>query len=196
MSTPTPDLSTGAQPTFKRRILFIKKGFQWKFILKYCVVVLVAMMLNSALVYFFSRDTITASYRYSHLSLEKTADAIIPQLVGSNAGIILAVVIVVIYVTLYISHKIAGPLYRFEQDLKQVADGNLKVVFRLREADQLKDFVAVLNLAVGGISERLKSFQGQVEELREKVSSLPDNEQSIKKDVEKLNEELKRLFNI
>lgn len=180
--------------SFKRKIVFIKKGFQYQFILKYCLVVIIAMMLNSALVYLLTRDTITASYRYSQLSLEKTSDAIIPPLIGSNLGIIIAVLIVVIYVTLYVSHKIAGPLYRFEQDLKQVAEGNLGINFRLREDDQLRDFVSALNLAVGGVAERVKSIQGQVDRLREKSSSIPAESNQLGDDIELLDRELKRLF--
>ena len=37
------------------------------------------------------------------------------------------------------TNKIAGPIYRFEEALKQVAKGNKKIRISLREGDSLRE---------------------------------------------------------
>lgn len=44
-----------------------------------------------------------------------------------------------IIVVLYISHEIAGPLYRFESLCHQVGEGNLDTITYLRKKDQLQE---------------------------------------------------------
>ena len=44
-----------------------------------------------------------------------------------------------------LSNKIAGPLYRFEEALKQVAKGNKKIRISLRQGDALKELEKEFN---------------------------------------------------
>ncbi|MDD9301718.1 MAG: methyl-accepting chemotaxis protein [Desulfobacter sp.] len=48
-------------------------------------------------------------------------------------------------VTLLVSHKIAGPMYRFEADIQRVARGDLKFRIQIREKDQFQDLAVSLN---------------------------------------------------
>jgi len=61
-----------------------------------------------------------------------------------------------VFVMLYSSHKIAGPLYRFEKLCEQVGDGQLDTITSLREGDQLQDMG--------------KAFAGMVSKLRDRKS--------------------------
>ncbi len=56
--------------------------------------------------------------------------------------------VMIIVFGLFISHKMAGPVYRIKKTLKEVADGKVKVSdvkFKLRKRDELKDLVDSLN---------------------------------------------------
>lgn len=50
--------------------------------------------------------------------------------------------------TLYLSHKIAGPLYRFGKSFEQLGDKDLTLRVRLRKRDEAKTLAAGFNQAV------------------------------------------------
>jgi nitrogen fixation/metabolism regulation signal transduction histidine kinase len=55
---------------------------------------------------------------------------------------------------IFITHKVAGPIYKMKLLLKQVADGKLKVAARLRKGDELQDFFDVFAHMVDSLRER------------------------------------------
>jgi methyl-accepting chemotaxis protein len=70
---------------------------------------------------------------------------------------------------IFITHKVAGPIYKMKLLLRQVADGKLKVQARLRKGDELQDFFDVFAQMV----ERLRERQAkEVEELDVAIESV------------------------
>ena len=64
--------------------------------------------------------------------------------------------ILIFLFSIYVSHKIAGPLYRLEKDVRALSqDGDLTRVFRLRRRDELKEMVEALNALVNGFRAKL-----------------------------------------
>jgi methyl-accepting chemotaxis protein len=108
------------------------------FIMKFCLLVIIGAVLSSLIIYLMSRATVTTSFENSRLIIKSTADFILPAVLLSSAVVILGIGIAMFFVTLYTSHKIAGPLYRLEKDIKELASGNLKKTFHLREKDEIK----------------------------------------------------------
>ncbi len=182
------------KPTFKRRTIYIEKHFQRNFILRFCLVAIVAMAAASALLYFISGDTVTASYRSSHLVLEKTSNAIIGKLLVTNLAVLVAFVFVTVFVTLYVSFKIGGPLFRFSQDLQYIAQGNLKKRIRLRQGDQLQKFATEINNTVENIENRVREIQNQISGLKETVEGAEFDRDTIVKKTEILDETATALF--
>lgn len=173
---------------FKRRIVFIEKDFQRNFIIKFSLVALGAMVMASLILYFLSKDTITATYRFHSLALESTANAIMPSLVITNVAVLLGFVVATIYVTLYVSHKIGGPLYRFSQDLKEIGSGKLSVRIRLRQYDQLRDFAQTINTMVQNLENSAVEVERSMASLRQKVEAPEWDKEDIRKHVTELQE--------
>lgn len=149
---------------FRRKQLFIKKDFQFRFILKFCVIVLAGSVLSTALVYYFSSGTLTSTYHNSRLAIRTTSEVILPAIIYTNLITLAVISAAAIMVTLYISHKIAGPLYRFEKDLEEVSKGDLTKRIRLRKKDQLTDLAESLNTFIGGIHDTMAEVQERVQE--------------------------------
>lgn len=60
---------------------------------------------------------------------------------------------------LFISHKMAGPVYRIKKTLQDAADGKIDIKeleFKLRKRDELQDLVEALNKFLDHISDKLK----------------------------------------
>lgn len=172
--------------TNKRRTVYIEKPFQRRFILKFCLIALVAMFCASLLLYFLSQDTMTATYRYHHLSLQQTAEAILPALIITNTVVLLGFLVATVFVTLYVSHKIAGPLYRLGKSVESIGQGNLKLRISLRRRDQLADFAYQLDQMTQNLSERVRKIQSEVSNLHEKTQVSGWKEEEIRRDIERL----------
>jgi methyl-accepting chemotaxis protein len=51
-------------------------------------------------------------------------------------------------VSIFVTHKIAGPLYRLKKSVSLIAQGNLDVKVKLRKRDDLKDLAEHVNMLV------------------------------------------------
>lgn len=151
--------------SIKRKIVFIEKPFQAKFIFKFCLLALASMILASVILYLISEDTYTMTYRYSRLDMSPTSDAIWPALLGTNLAVLAALIAATIYLTLYISFRIGGPLFRFSQDMKVIGQGNLAKRIHLREGDQLRQFAQVINDMTEQLDTRASTIQDNIAKL-------------------------------
>lgn len=61
----------------------------------------------------------------------------------------------------FVTNKFAGPLYRIEQVLRGVADGNLPTTVRIRRGDDLQDFAGLFEKAFRTITSTLTAMKEQ-----------------------------------
>lgn len=153
------------RPAFRRRHYFIKKDFQFRFIMKFCLLVLLGVTLSTGLLFLFSQDTLTSSFNQSRLVIESTAWAILPAVIYTNLITLGLISLATVGVTLFVSHKLAGPMYRLEADLKIIGEGDLTKRIRLRKKDQFKDLVESLNLTTAGLHEKVLALRVEVEKI-------------------------------
>ncbi len=73
--------------------------------------------------------------------------------------------LVVIMVTLLVSHKIAGPMYRFDSDIKRIADGDLKFRIRIRKGDQFQEVALSLNTMIESLAGRVSAIKKNADDL-------------------------------
>ena len=75
------------------------------------------------------------------------------RMIRSLVGGLALMVVLIGMLGIYITHKVAGPVYKMTRLLKQVGDGNLQVDARLRRGDELRDFFETFTRMVGGLRE-------------------------------------------
>jgi len=170
---------------YKRRHYFIKKEFQFKFILKFFILILCGVLISSGLLFLFTRGTLTSSFQHSRLVVTNTTSAILPAVIYTNLITLGLITLASIAVILFISHKIAGPLFRFEKELKKIGEGDLTKSIKLRKNDQITDMADSLNQMVASLHEKILFIQTEVENILESASK-----QDVTRD---FIEELKRL---
>lgn len=73
---------------------------------------------------------------------------------------------------LVISHRLAGPLYRFRRVWQAVAEGNLSVRARLRKNDYLTQEADAINEMIGALAGRITGIEAQVTALRAALTDL------------------------
>ena len=169
----------GNKISYKRRHYFIKKKFQFQFILKFALIMLAGAIISTSLLFFFSTGTLTASFQNSKLVIQDTYPAIFYAVMYTNIITLVLISLVTIFVTLFVSHKIAGPMFRFEKDLKEIAEGNLTQKIIFRDNDQMVELAAAFNHMVGGLHKKIYAVQSEVENIIESVSESKINDHKI-----------------
>lgn len=155
---------------FKRRQYFIQKEFQFRFILKFCIVLFVGIVISTGLLFLLSKGTLTSSFEQSRLVVKKTAFAILPSVFLSNLITLALITLAAIAVTLLVSHKLAGPLFRFQKELDQIAAGDLTKAVKLREKDQITAMAESLDKMRVSLQSKIVAIKKDVEKIMESAS--------------------------
>ena len=130
----------------KRRIYYIEKDFQTKYIL--LTMLLLLTYTFAFIIIIFSPYILTLYLNFYSLS-EKAEAArtllILHSTVWPGIG---GIILLFGAVSIFITHKIAGPLYRLKKSLSMITEGNLDVKVKLRKRDDLKDLAEHVNMLV------------------------------------------------
>jgi methyl-accepting chemotaxis protein len=160
--------------TYKRRQVYVKKDFQFRFMLRFCLVILVGAGISTALLLALSQGTLTSSFQDSRLVVRETSMAILPAVLYTNLITLALISLASIAVTLFVSHKIAGPLYRFELELNRIAQGDLTREVHLRQHDQITDIAKCLNTMTGSLNDKVGDIRTTVDELAQAATDQQD----------------------
>lgn len=161
---------------YRRRIYFIERAFQTKFILKFSALVAVGGLLTIGILYLLAMQSTTVSIVNSRVVVQTTADFILPILIQTVAIVMVIVGLAAVCVTLFVSHKIAGPLYRFKKVMQALAEGDFSSDFRIRHLDQLQDVANTFNNMIIKIRAELKALKDNFSSLKEKLDSISEYE--------------------
>jgi methyl-accepting chemotaxis protein len=158
-----------AGPAYKRRIIVIKKSFQYKIVALVAGSVAVAIAAVAV-------DMFTA---LGHYVAEAQPDFDVRSIYADSAtafGVRAVIYLVgICWVSLVISHRIAGPVYRFERSAEDVAKGDLTSKIFLREGDELGDL--------------REGFNTMVESLNQKVSASVSSAAKVRKSLEEISQD-------
>ena len=150
---------------YKRRNFYVKKGFQSQFILQFAALVVAGGVLSTLLVLYFSSGNLTSSFSNSRLQVDQTIWYILPAVVYTNLITIIIATVGVMLIALFVSHKIAGPLFRFEMDIKTIGTGDLTNTIYLRKHDQLNELSEDINHMTTSLSQTLQGFQKDIAQI-------------------------------
>jgi len=144
--------------TYKRRNYFIKKNFQGKLILGYFIFTIGGCLLFSLILAAFSADTLTVAYQNHDLQLGQTPTILAKKMLLALWVFMLLGGSLVVLVALFITHRMAGPLYRLERALDNMNKGNLRDTIYLRKKDSGKDLAAKVNDFNQQLSQQLRTM--------------------------------------
>ncbi len=117
--------------------------------------------------FFLSKGDLTARYIGSELEITRTYDFFLPILLVAN----LVVAITGIIILIFLSHRIAGPVYRFEKALGEIGKGDLTYRFKIRRLDDLKELADCINELTNTLDIRVGIIKAGINELSKEVGS-------------------------
>lgn len=124
----------------QRKIIFIKKGFQLKLVIFVMLCVLFATVLITYEFLSLLQDVFAKHPALMQIIFEEGS----PFILSFLLKIVICFAVILLFTAL-MTNKIAGPIYRFEEALKQVAKGNKKIRIALREGDSLREIEKEFN---------------------------------------------------
>ncbi len=152
---------------YKRHTYIIKTGLQ----LRYMGILVICMLTVAASVGWIIYHT-----SWSHiintpdLSIDKLY-LIFEQVNSQLVWYILAFMFIIALISIFVSHKIAGPVYRLEESTKLIAAGDLTHKVHLRHGDELGD----LQDAFNAMSESLSKMVYKDREIIERLAKTGEN---------------------
>lgn len=158
----------------KRRILFIDKKFQTRFIINFCALIVTGGLITMALLYLLTMGSNTVAFVNSRVVVKTTADFLLPLLVQTVAIVMIIIGLAAIIVTLLVSHRIAGPLYRLKRVINSLGEGDFSGDFRIRSKDQFQDLARIFNEMVTKLRARLKDLEKHVRDIKQRSSSISE----------------------
>jgi methyl-accepting chemotaxis protein len=129
----------------KRRKYYIEKKFQTKYLL---LTMLLLLTYTSVFVIILFAPSILTLYFDNPLAEKAEASRVLLLLHRKVWPAIGAVIILFGVLSIFVSHKIAGPLYRLKKSLSLITQGNLNVKIKLRKGDDLNDLAEHVNILV------------------------------------------------
>lgn len=155
---------------FRRRHYLISKKFQ----LKYVGLILALIFLTAALCSY------VVYYTAMLMMGEKLAN-VYPQgrlvsIVNAvNFRILLSVILItplIAVIGIFLSHRIAGPLFRIERFLNDMTQGDLSSILTLRRNDELHTLADSINNMTGSLKRNIANQKLCVEKIKSEVAAL------------------------
>ena len=156
----------------RRKNYFIKKEFQAKFILKFCALVMLTAVISSVLIYLFLSHSVITVFENSKITIKTSTEFIMPGLMLSSLISVILVSLATVIIVLFISHRIAGPLYRLENSLEKMGEGDLSFDVYFRKNDETRALSEAFNKTrqrLNGMISDIKKNSKEGRDVSEKI---------------------------
>jgi len=123
----------------QRKIKLINRDFQVGLMIKFFVANAAILTMFGAILYLFLRAEVGSNLHSAHVTYRTVGDMLFPIILTLSLLILAVLSATTVYVILHASHRIAGPMYRFNQVLIELGRRNLRAMTKIRENDQLAE---------------------------------------------------------
>lgn len=140
---------------YKRRRFLIKRALQVKLLLGYFFFVVSGGIIFIVLMGLFTTEPMTISYNSNNMAMVQTPLTLLKKSLSSQWIFLVAGALALAIMAVRITHRVAGPLFRFEQALDNMLKGDLGDTIYLRTKDEGKDLAGKLNTFNNGLSTNI-----------------------------------------
>lgn len=149
-----------------------KKIFIIGFTRRVGLYLLAGLAVSNAVFLAFVSRSLGRSYSEAFNILMFTEETALRQTLEIDALLVVLVGVLVYFAALLMSHRISGPVYRFERTAEAVASGEIPGSVRLRQKDELKGVAREFDGAVSAIRDRISRIEETARELKAMAGDL------------------------
>ncbi|WP_321531866.1 methyl-accepting chemotaxis protein [uncultured Desulfuromonas sp.] len=170
---------------FKRKLvnLNVKRRLQLWLLIRIGGIIILTSIISALILYGYARHETINTFYQAHIKIRRVSDLLLPVVLSGSAISLISGALL----ALFLPQKIAGPLYRIEQELTKVKAGDFRTKIKLRTKDTLVNFASEINDTIATVDHRLSDMQ-------KAINSLDDNE-ILPQDTREKIDEVKRLLN-
>jgi methyl-accepting chemotaxis protein len=166
--------------------VFISQEFEVRFILKFCALVVLGSLLFSALTLIYCRGSLTTSFDDGRLSIQQTSLVVSPALLYTSLVVLVLSMVLSIVLTFYFSYRIRKPLFRFREDIKTIADGDISRKIQYRSNDITINLVKNINRMTANFNGRIREMENGLRQTIEAARNDPDVPRELVAELEQL----------
>jgi hypothetical protein len=159
-------MTTTSEKPQRRKIKLINREFQVGLMVKFILANAAILALFGAVLFLFLRGEVESNLHSAHVTYRTVGGMLFPIILTVSLLILAILSVTIIFVILNASHRIAGPMYRFNQALNEMGGRNLRAMTSIREDDQLAEISASLARVRdvwGGDVARLRSLAAEAQ---------------------------------
>jgi len=143
----------------KRKKYWIDFRSQGPFLLKICSVWAGGTLLLCGLLYFLADEELGRSFYSIHLRLRNTWQVLLPAVLVSGGISFLLTIAATLFLALRQSHRLGGPIYKFNLLFSKLEAGSFAADFHFRDGDLLFALGESYRKALQANQERIRSVQ-------------------------------------
>lgn len=187
-----------SKPKFKRTKYLVSTKLQLRYVGIILLLMLVTALICSYIIYY--TIMVLMGEKLSNVYPQGRLIAIINMV---NLKILLSLLLITPIVTVigvYLSHKIAGPIYRIEKFLGDMSSGNLASRIVLRKGDELMSVAEKINIlndslktTMGNQKSSIARIVAELDELKKMIDSKSGDVLLLDRNIESLQSEIKNL---
>lgn len=141
------------QRSWKRRNYLVNKSLQPRYMAMVGILILIMSVLIAWIVYSTMWYALSEMLegdpmfyvRFRAMNIDLLGRFLTVIVLGSALAVILM---------MFISHRIAGPLFRLERTIREMGEGKIPLKVNLRQKDEFKQLAAVVNSAISRMEEK------------------------------------------
>ncbi len=181
----------------RRKNYFIDKKFQGIFILKFCLLMGLGLLVSAVILYLLSKSTVTTSFINSRLSIVNTADYIRPVLLWGGVSVFFAMALIGGLVFMFLTHRIAGAIFNIKRNLNNLANGDLTVRIKLRSTDHAREIADGINRIFESLRNKISDAKKTATDIEKEAEGLSSdiNDNAIKLKLKSVVDKAKNLQN-
>ena len=166
--------------------------------MKFGVLLIVSVLIPACIVFLVSARQVGSSYGEALRAVKTVELALVQVTAVSVAAQLVLAGLLVAAISMLASHKIAGPLIRFERCVRQIGEGGLDQTITFREGDQNRSLIAAFHSLSGRLRRRVLSARSAEDNLRMlqreiEANSSGLNEEEVRQYAGRMREELETL---
>lgn len=139
-----------------------EREIQIRYQLRWMVIIAVAIAIAGASLLFTLKSTLDhdlgSSYKQTYNTLQNLQKVLFPMI---SLSVLIYLIIgssIVALITIFVSHSIAGPLFKMEQFAESLRRGDVNFPMRLRSGDQVGFLAEALRELQEALANRLRPF--------------------------------------
>ena len=135
-------------------------------LLLFVVFLILGVTILGLVLYVFSSSELDTRLFEAHSRIMNSWEILFPTIILTTISVFILVFLITLYLVIYLSHKIAGPLYKFEMIADEIGNGNFKVNVKLRKKDELIPLQTAFENMLDNLHSKIMDFKRNFEKTK------------------------------